>query len=542
MILKYYHTLKYLKQVQIYGRICSKIKKPISVYNLPELKLTPIGISNKTPFLNHDTWNNKEKLLKNEFSFLNKSHQFGKSINWHNKSLPLLWMFNLHYFNYLHLLIKSEQELIIIDWIENNPIGSGPGWHPYPLSLRIVNWIKADIKNKTINESLYKQCAYLYRNLEFYHPANHYLENAKALIFAGLYFINQGEANKWLKKGLKIYLTETPKQVLNDGGYFERSTMYHATILEGYLDIINILPEQYKDYDYFEKTAGRMLNFLIAATHPDGNISLFNDSTQEIAPLTKELIGYAGNLNVDIENSAKQKYINEFKDSGYSVYSDENIYLIIKSGKIGPDNIPAHSHADIFSYELSYKGKKLITDSGVYEYAAGVMRNYCRSTKAHNTVTIDGMSQAEMWGSFRVARRFEPIDVRFNDLGDKVLFEGKFDGYSKLLGDNLIHQRSIKIENNLQEITIEDGITGSGKHLVESFIHLHPDIKINKVDDYLVLSRENAALKLLIINCNYSIEYGWYCPEFGKQIQNQVIRIFSNQLPGSIIYKFCVCS
>jgi hypothetical protein len=65
-----------------------------------------------------------------------------------------------------------------------------------------------------------------------------------------------------------------------------------------------------------------------------------------------------------------------------------------------------------------------------------------------------------------------------------------------------------------------DGITGSGKHLVESFIHLHPDIKINKVDDYLILSVDNVVLKLLIVNCKFSIESGWYCPEFGKRIQN----------------------
>ena len=48
--------------------------------------------------------------------------------------------------------------------------------------------------------------------------------------------------------------------------------------------------------------------------------------------------------------------------------------------------------------------------------------------------------------SFRVARRYKPYDVSFNELNDKVFFEGKFDGYSKLIGDNLIHHRKIEIE------------------------------------------------------------------------------------------------
>lgn len=533
MISKYYHTLKYLKPVQIYGRIYSKLKKPFSIYNLPEFNLTPVGITNKTAFITHDFRNSSEKIENNEFTFLNQSNSFGNKINWHDKSLPLLWMFNLHYFGYLHLLNNSQKATLINDWITNNSLGSAPGWHPYPLSLRIVNWTKSNIKDEGFNKSLYQQCAYLYRNLEFYHPANHYLENAKALIFGGLYFKDEPNALKWFKKGILIYKNKLPEMVLEDGCFFELSPMYHSIILEGILDILNICETTTEEYNFFKSYAEKMIGFLQSITHPDGELVLFNDSTLEIAPSPEEISKYAAQLGVSVKFN---RYSGK-NGSGLFSFANKDIFIVIDGGRIGPDNIPAHSHADIFTYELSFKGKKFIVDSGVFQYTAGEMRDYCRSTRAHNTVTIDGISQAEMWGSFRVARRYEPFDIKSDEDGDRFSFEGKFGGYSELIGDNLIHHREIEFEKKTSSLIVVDSITGSGNHKIESYIHLHPDVKLTEFEDYLVLSRENVTIKLSVVNSQFSIDNGWYCPEFGKRIKNKVISIYSNQLPVKLTYK-----
>src|SRR5207247_8423600 len=101
---------------------------------------------------------------------------------------------------------------------------------------------KAGFKDSALLESLYLQAAYLYRNLETYVLGNHYLENARALVFAGVNFGGQGEAAAWLEKGRQIIRSETPEQILADGGSFERSPMYHALALEAYLDLLNLLP------------------------------------------------------------------------------------------------------------------------------------------------------------------------------------------------------------------------------------------------------------------------------------------------------------
>ena len=51
-----------------------------------------------------------------------------------------------------------------------------------------------------IVRSAYEQTFWLERNIEYHLLANHLFKNAKALVFAGLFF--QGtDASRWLKKG-----------------------------------------------------------------------------------------------------------------------------------------------------------------------------------------------------------------------------------------------------------------------------------------------------------------------------------------------------
>src|SRR5205085_8722772 len=128
-------------------------------------------------------------------------------------------------------------------WIDENPPAVGVGWEPYPTSLRIVNWIKWALAGNRMNDkaiaSLAVQVRFLSQNLEQHLLGNHLLANAKALVFAGLFFEGD-EAVSWLRTGLRLLAREIPEQVLPDGGHFERSPMYHSAILEDMLDLCNV--------------------------------------------------------------------------------------------------------------------------------------------------------------------------------------------------------------------------------------------------------------------------------------------------------------
>ncbi|MDX6611696.1 MAG: hypothetical protein QOD75_882 [Blastocatellia bacterium] len=526
----YYDTVRHLKPGQIAGRLQAmakdRMRRPRPVTLPPSLNGS---LNPRTPFLYHDPWNGREQLCDGRFRFLNHEEHLGWPVNWRAaETLPLLWQFNLHYFHYLHLLDGAEREEICKDWIRANALGSKPAWHPYPTSLRIVNWCKANLKSGEVQESIYQQAAFLFRNQETYHPGNHLLENARALVFAGTYFGEQGEAPRWLERGLEIYERETPAQVLDDGGYFERSPMYHALVLEGYLDVMNLHGNSHEAVPLID-AAKRMANFLITVTHPSGQLALFNDSTQEIAPPTADLLDYGQRL------TGYQARKVTASSSGYFVDEAQDLYLIIDGGPIGPSFLPAHAHADIFSFELSVKQRPIVVDSGVCEYKAGEMRQYARSTRAHNTVTVDKLDQAECWGSFRVARRFDPKDVSFRTDAEGSRFAGTFDGYGKLIGDQVIHQRSIVSTKADRRIRVADRVSGTGKHLAESMLHLHPSVAVQRDGNRLTLKCEEVECLLTVERGEVAIEDGWYCPRFGVKERNTVIAI-SGGVPCELAY------
>jgi uncharacterized heparinase superfamily protein len=225
-----------------------------------------------------------------------------------------------------------------------------------------------------------------------------------------------------------------------------------------------------------------------------------------------------------------------FNDSGIGIIRNNEIYFIIKAGKIGPDEIPAHAHADIFTYELSLMGEQFIVDSGVYEYISGEMREYCRGTKAHNTVEIDGTNQCEVWGSHRVGRRFKPKNIIWKESKDSINFSGTYDGYNFLIGDNLIHRREVEFNKSDNSLSIIDIVKGIGEHAAMSYIHLHPDATILENNKIILLSRDQTKIELSI-NAEFLIEDSWYCPEFGKKIKNKAISIIL-PLNGNISYTY----
>ena len=233
-ISRYFHTIRFLKFKQIYHRIWFRLIDPSIDYspaaNLRVIKKNfCIPIQKKISLLNNDT-----------FYFLNKSWSLSE-IGWNGNynTVPKLWRYNQHYFDDLNAIEASKRKLwhdqLLMRWMNENPVGKEVGWEPYPISLRIVNWIKWHLSGNVLSDpciqSLALQTRWLSKRIEKHILANHLFSNAKALIFSGLFFSSK-ESEIWLNKGLKIIYDELNEQVLSDGGNFERSPMYHSIFLE----------------------------------------------------------------------------------------------------------------------------------------------------------------------------------------------------------------------------------------------------------------------------------------------------------------------
>lgn len=532
---KYFHTILPLKwRRQVFGRLLAPLKRRIALLRLPDPPPSLYGALAPTILFPRRTHTNAANdLCVGRFQLLNETRELGRPVDWNPPSPPsLLWTFNLHYFNYIFQLKEAEQIALCRDWTAANPLGKGVGWHPYPTSLRIINWCKIEVQTPDLLRSLYRQASYLYRATETHLLGNHLLENARALVFAGCFFGAQGEAPMWMQRGLALYRKQTPEQVLADGGHFERSPMYHALVLEGYLDVINLLTPSHPGRPFFAQTARRMIDFLASFTHPNGHIALFNDSTQEIALSTETLICYTREL-IGYEPAKRSA----FPDSGYFVHERDSLYLAVDGGPVGPDYLPAHAHADIFSYELSVNGEPFVVDSGMYDYERGPMRNALRSTAAHNTVCVDNTDQVECWDRFRVARRFAPRNVSFEQSDTGSRFSGCFNGYEVLVGDGIQHQRAIEVDDREQRVVVTDRLEGRGQHMVRSAIHLHPEVEAKRDGDHWRLWR-GAARCILRTSGEAILEEGWYCPAFGTRLRNSVVVLGGRlTLPAHLSYE-----
>ncbi len=524
------HTLRHLKPSQFLWR----------------LRFHFINSSTKLDDADHPTLisfhlaqacNRPNSYLDNNFHFLNHIVNYHVLVNWDDSDQSKLWLYNLHYFDYLQQPAINQQTCvgIINQWINSNSPFDGNGWEPYPLSLRIVNWIKFIEKanlnkssSKTILHSLFLQARSLRNQLEFHLLGNHLFKNAVALLYVG-YFFSGKEADEWYEKGKTILVNQLDEQVLVDGGHFERSPMYHALILEDILDCLNLVQSnQHLNNVEFEKLlkskAISMLGFLEDIVHPDGTLPVFNDTAQGIASTPEQLFSYARRLNLQWQKNPGN--LIEKNDFGVFLLKNNRINCIIDAGKIGPDYLPGHAHCDTLSYELSVNGNRIVVNAGVFQYA-GEERNVYRATRSHNTVEIDNAEQHEIWSTFRVARRGYPRNVSVKCDNEELIFSGQHTGYQRLKGKP-VHQRDVQISAN--EMKVVDRVIGKGKHSAKCFIHFHPQVEIiEKLQNQLKLRRDDSVFVLKIPETlDWALDAYEYSAEFGLKEKSNLVTITTN--------------
>jgi uncharacterized heparinase superfamily protein len=434
-----------------------------------------------------------------QFVFLSAARELAVC-GWDDPAVPLLWRYNLHYFDDVNAEDAQERDAwhdaLIRRWIAENPPGRGTAWAPYPTSLRIVNWIKrvhrrsgSSVPHASELQSLALQARWLARRLEWHLLGNHLFVNAKALVHAGLFF-DGPEAEGWLRTGLEILQRELREQVLPDGGHFERSPMYHALALEDLLDLLNVLRRYAGDERVTRQVSApraaaaqcvpAMLHWLEAMCHPDGTMARFNDCAEGIAPTLPELRRMASELGIAAPHGEHRLGARRLDPSGYVRMTAGHAVLIADVAPVGPDYLPGHAHADTLSYELSIGDRQLVVNRGTSEYGAGPRRQVERGTAAHSTVQLAGQDSSEVWAGFRVGRRARVRNVSMQGLD----LRANHDGY-RFLSGRPEHRRHWRL--SADELLVEDEVApstgGTSRH------HLSPglELKADGPTSWLVL-------------------------------------------------------
>lgn len=497
-----------------------------------------------------------DQIVTGRYEFLNHCEDL-PTIDWTKLYVNRLWTYNLHYFDYAVDLAwafrltrdrkyASAFETLVSTWIRDTNDGRGDAWDAYPISARAVNWIHAvllfgnslspDVR-ESVCASVFRQLSFLERRIEWHILGNHVFRNLKALVVGGIFFEGPS-ARRWRTEGASKLWDQTITQVHRDGGHFERSPMYHATVLSDLLDAIHlvrawneVVPRE------VEERAKRMVQALRPLSRQDKSLRLLNDTAYGIAPSTRHL-----------ENVAKQVLGLQagsfdgawsLPETGYYGYRDatRRSELIVSCREPSPPYQPGHAHCDILSYEWDIAEDAVIVDSGLHGYDGDPYREYVRSTRAHNTVVIAGKEQSEVWATFRFARRASEARGSSTLREGRYTFEGSYRPYHD---EGSLHRRTIVVDRD--DLTVSDTVEGQNEGSIESFVHFHPDFAVSMIGGEITATKGSLRMSIepfgidavAVVRGQHEPKQGWYCEEFGKAVPQDVLvmRIERNRGDG----------
>lgn len=479
-----------IRKALLYARTIRRMKPSMIASKLKGLHRVPLTSAPRAKFLSLSIPSldcdaiftcrfDVDALARNEFFLINERHKVDLSL-WNVPEASHLWNFNLHYFEFCVPLAAryaaggNREDLdqfkrLVLTWIASCEYPLGDAWHPYTISLRLVNWLicidlfgdalaEDSIFMDAVYESMYHQYRHLLANQERHLLANHYFENLKTIIICSLMF---GEDDVLLAVE-QDYLKQLDEQILPDGVHYERSMMYHKLILEGLLRVEFAYRSTGKSTpDKVVSKAKQMLDAMASIERGMGKTPFFNDAADGIAKECEQLIHACRNIYGYEPDYTKAA----FPDSGFYKLYDGDASLVFFAGEPGPSYMLGHAHCDLLSFELSLGGKPAIVNSGTYAYQSE-LRPYFRSTAGHNTATVDGEEQMECWAEHRVARGVS--DVRVEDINVHRIVAS----FRNCRGS--LHRRSIEMRDG--SLTVEDSTDRSDAKVVQRFHLLNQNV------------------------------------------------------------------
>ena len=420
-------------------------------------------------------------------------------------------------------------------WLRQNPYGAGMNWRSgLELGTRLINWVWAldliaesgaidDQLRHRILDCVARHIWEIDRKYSYGSSAgNHLIGEAAGVFVAASYFANLKEAACWRARSREILCREILSQTFPDGGTLEQAIGYHFFALQFFV-VAGItaratgqdMPESY--WSRLEK----MFEFLGVLSEGGDKLPMFGDCDDGYvldlghdphnirqwlsvgaalyrradfkawaggyAEPVEWLLGKAGreSLTAIPEPLSKTITSRAFEDSGYYLLqygesdSTGRISVVFDCGPLGKGTLAGHGHADALSFTLRAFGRDVLVDPGTYDYFSyPKWREYFRSTRAHNTIVIDGQDQSEMLGLFLWGRRAEARCLSWEptEVGGKVV--GEHDGYTHL-EDPVTHRRTLELDGRNCRLTIRDDIIACAKHEMQVFFHLAEHCVVN---------------------------------------------------------------
>jgi hypothetical protein len=400
--------------------------------------------------------------------------------------------------------------------------------------------------------------AYIQRFLSTYFARNtHLLGEAVALFFLGVLYPEMRGAARWRETGWRTILEEMKFQVREDGLYFEQSTYYHVYALDFFLHArLLAANNEVRIPSEFDERLRKMLEALAALTaggpaprlgDDDGGrlfdpirnraahmkdplavgAAVFADAGWGCAP-TEESVWICGDAASSRETSSAA-HSASFPDSGVyiSVIPELSKWkLTADTGPMGQGN-GGHGHADLLSVQVSCAAGEVLIDPGTGSYMNPRLRERFRATSMHNTLEVDGESQAVPVAPFKWAA-LPDFRVEQWTVSEKADYlRASHDGYLRL-AEPVLHRRHVLRGPGFWLVL--DQAMGDGAHDLALHWQVAARANVEPIDErterlelgkyhLLVCGEENGWQRF--------VEESWASPVYGKTAPSRQI-VFRN--------------
>lgn len=222
-----------------------------------------------------------------------------------------------------------------------------------------------------------------------------------------------------------------------------------------------------------------------------------------------------------------------FADAGCAILrtstpEGQEVWCRCDGGPHGLPGIAAHAHADALSVEVRHDGVDVLADPGTYCYHdEAPWRSYFRSTRAHNTVEIDGRDQSTSGGPFLWLRsaHSEVDAVHLTD--ERQIWVGHHTGYR-----GVRHDRVVSLTAAARHLAVIDVLSGQGHDRpLRLAFHLGPEVvaRLEGTTAHLCWTDRAGTVQIATLALPAELSWsahcgqtdpilGWYSPRFGERV------------------------
>ncbi|MGB3614918.1 MAG: alginate lyase family protein [Elainellaceae cyanobacterium] len=486
-------------------------------------------------------------------------------------------------------------ELQLSDWVQKNPPLSGINWSSsLEFGVRLISWtwIERLIRSSTAHEHLFGADGVLWTSIywhqwlisQYYSPgssANNHLIGEMAGLFISAYqWPVFPESSQWQGLSRESLEKEIHRQTFPSGLNREQAFSYQIFSLEFFL-LAGLEGERFGapfSSAYLALTK-KMFEIIPQVTDIGGNLPNYGDEDNGMAlqlrPLSSDRLSWLYRLGTEwlganlpdlpetagaipaavigagIKDQSEHHSATNFdykpvgleEEGLYLLASDRGtsneIFCLADAGPVGFLSIAAHGHADALSFALSVGGTPVIVDPGTYTYhAEPAWRSYFKSTKAHNTVEVDGVSQSESAGIFLWTRKASCKVLSWQPSPKGGTLVAQHNGYTRL-PQKVLHQRELTLKD--RQLVLCDELRGDGVHDVEWRLHFSPICDLRLSSEVCTVKWSEGSMDIrLDPQLKYSViqgesDGGWFSAGFNlKEAAYTLVGKLNTEVPISL--------